>query len=117
MVIHVQLTEQHLGQVHCRLQDLGVREGADVQNHLNVLLLDEVSTHQGFLRTLFGEPDSLIDTQKPEQGILPDPVVDIHSVCQTLDIELLSRVEVTHLELHLESLEIVDVLEQVVLPE
>ena len=61
VVIHVQLTEQHLRQVHCGLQDLGIREGAHVQNHLNVLLLDEVSTYQGLLRALLGEPYSLID--------------------------------------------------------
>lgn len=46
VIFRVQLTEQHFGEVHSRLEDLGVWEGAHIQDHLHILLLDKIPGHK-----------------------------------------------------------------------
>ena len=117
VINHVHITEKHLWKVHGAFQDFRIWERAHVKNHLDILLLDEVSGHKGLLRALLGEANPLIDAHEPQECVFPNPMVDINSVSKTLHVELLGCIEVSHLQLHLQAFQVVDILEQVVLPE
>jgi len=113
-VVILQVVEQHGGQLHGRFEGFGVGEGASIQEHLHVLLLDVVSRDQGLLGRVLGEPDSLVDADESLQSVLPDSVVDINGSCEGLDVVLLRAIKVAHFKLKLESFQVVQVLFKVI---
>jgi hypothetical protein len=115
VIFLVEIVKQHLGEIHRRLQDLGVWERARVKQNLHILLFDVVSRNQNFLRRVLWISNPLVYRNQSKQSISSNPVVDIDSFCKRLNVVLLGAIEVAHLKFKLEAFEIVEVLPEMVL--
>jgi hypothetical protein len=115
-VIQIHTLEDHYWQLHHGLEAARMRETTHVDEHLHMLLIDDVRREQNFLRVDRGAEES-INVEQSLEGLLPDAMVDrwrerlVHQ-SERVQIMLLCDELIVLLHLALQATQVVKVLHQ-----